>query len=79
MLFVTNNPRYAHLVGDRFVLLAGGQVAGNLTRDDVDADDLTRLIAGGDELTPHGRADRRPPGAGPLTRLGRGRRAGGVR
>jgi simple sugar transport system ATP-binding protein len=50
VLFVTNNPRYAHLVGDRFVLLAGGQVAGNLTRDDVDAADLTRLIAGGDEL-----------------------------
>jgi simple sugar transport system ATP-binding protein len=51
VLFVTNNPRYAHLVGDRFVLLAGGRVAGNLTRDDVDAADLTRLIAGGDELT----------------------------
>jgi len=51
VLFVTNNPRYAHLVGDRFVLLAGGQVAGNLTRDDIDAADLTRLIAGGDELT----------------------------
>jgi simple sugar transport system ATP-binding protein len=51
VLFVTNNPRYAHLVGDRFVLLARGQVAGNLTRDDVDAADLTRLIAGGDELT----------------------------
>jgi len=50
-LFVTNNPRYAHLVGDRFVLLAGGQVAGNLTRNDVDAADLTRLVAGGDELT----------------------------
>ena len=51
VLFVTNNPRYAHLVGDRFVLLAGGRVAGNLTRDDVDAADLTRLIAGGDELS----------------------------
>ena len=51
VLFVTNNPRYAHLVGDRFVLLAGGRVAGNLTRDDVDAADLTRLNAGGDELT----------------------------
>ena len=51
VLFVTNNPRYAHLVGDRFVLLARGRVAGNLTREDIDADDLTRLIAGGDELT----------------------------
>ncbi|MCV2490245.1 ATP-binding cassette domain-containing protein [Geodermatophilus sp. YIM 151500] len=51
VLFVTNNPRYAHLVGDRFLLLASGQVAGTLTRDDVDAADLTRLVAGGDELT----------------------------
>jgi simple sugar transport system ATP-binding protein len=51
VLFVTHNPRYAHLVGDRFLLLARGQVAGNLTRDDVDADDLTRLMAGGDELS----------------------------
>jgi simple sugar transport system ATP-binding protein len=50
VVLVTHNPRYAHLVGDRFVLLAGGQVASDLTRDDVDATDLTRLIAGGDEL-----------------------------
>ena len=50
-LYVTNNPRYAHLVGDRFVLLAGGRVAGSLTRDDVDAEDLTGLLAGGDALT----------------------------
>ena len=40
---VTNNTRYAHLIGDRFVLLAGGQVAGNLSREDVDADSLTAL------------------------------------
>jgi simple sugar transport system ATP-binding protein len=50
VVFVTHNPRYAHLVGDRFLLLAGGQVAGNLTRDDVDAEDLTRLMTGGEEL-----------------------------
>jgi simple sugar transport system ATP-binding protein len=51
VVFVTHNPRYAHLVGDRFLLLAGGQVAGNLTRDDIDAADLTRLMTGGEELT----------------------------
>jgi simple sugar transport system ATP-binding protein len=50
VVVITNNPRYAHLMGDRFLLLAGGQVAGNLTRDDVDADGLTALMAGGDQL-----------------------------
>ncbi|WP_369139349.1 ATP-binding cassette domain-containing protein [Modestobacter versicolor] len=51
VLFVTHSPQYAHLVGDRFVLLGGGRVAGDLTRDDVEVDDLTRLVAGGDELS----------------------------
>ncbi|TFV67267.1 UNVERIFIED_ORG: sugar ABC transporter ATP-binding protein [Bacillus sp. AZ43] len=51
VLLVTNNPRYAHLVGDRFLLLAHGSVAGVLTRDDVDAADLMRLMAGGEEFT----------------------------
>ena len=51
VLFVTHSPQYAHLVGDRFVLLGGGRVAGDLTREDVDAEDLTRLVAGGDELS----------------------------
>jgi simple sugar transport system ATP-binding protein len=51
VLLVTHSPQYAHLVGDRFLLLGGGRVAGDLTRQDVDVDDLTRLVAGGDELS----------------------------
>jgi simple sugar transport system ATP-binding protein len=51
VLLVTNNARYAHLVGDRFLLLAHGQVAGSLTREDVDAADLMRLMAGGEEFS----------------------------
>jgi simple sugar transport system ATP-binding protein len=51
VLVVSNNPRYAHLIGDRFLLLAHGQVAGSLTREDIDADVLTALMAGGEELT----------------------------
>ena len=47
---VTHSPQYAHLVGDRFLLLARGQLAGDLTREDVTVDDLTQLVAGGDEL-----------------------------
>ena len=51
VVFVTHSPQYAHLVGDRFVLLGGGRVAGDLTAADVDVHDLTRLVAGGDELS----------------------------
>ena len=51
VLLVTNNPRYAHLVGDRFLLLAHGRVAGTLGREDVDASDLMRLMAGGEEFS----------------------------
>ena len=50
MVFVTHSPQYTHRVGDRFLLLAGGRVAGDLTGEAVDADDPTRLITGGDEL-----------------------------
>jgi energy-coupling factor transporter ATP-binding protein EcfA2 len=66
VVFVTHSPPYAHLVGDRFRLLAGGQVAGDLTREDVDAQDLTHLVAGGDglsRLTDSLRAVRPTPGA----------------
>jgi simple sugar transport system ATP-binding protein len=51
VVLVTNNPRYAHLVGDRFLLLAHGRVAGKLSREDVDATDLMRLTAGGEEFS----------------------------
>jgi simple sugar transport system ATP-binding protein len=51
VMLVTNNPRYAHLVGDRFLLLAHGRVAGTLSREDVDASDLMRLMAGGEEFS----------------------------
>jgi simple sugar transport system ATP-binding protein len=64
VLFVTHSPQYAHLVGNRFVLLGGGRVAGDLTREDVDVDDLTRLVAGGDELSRLTDALRRPSPGG---------------
>jgi simple sugar transport system ATP-binding protein len=64
VLLVTHSPQYAHLVGNRFVLLGGGRVAGDLTRDDVDVDDLTRLVAGGDELSRLTDALRRPSPGG---------------
>jgi simple sugar transport system ATP-binding protein len=50
VLYVTNNPRLAGMVGDRFLLLAHGSVAGTFARGDIDAADLTRLMAGGEDL-----------------------------
>jgi simple sugar transport system ATP-binding protein len=50
VLYVTNNPRLAGMVGDRFLLLAHGSVAGTVARGDIDAADLTRLMAGGEDL-----------------------------
>jgi simple sugar transport system ATP-binding protein len=50
VLYVTNNPRLAGMVGDRFFLLAHGAVAGNFARGDIDTAELTLLMAGGEDL-----------------------------
>ncbi|MFE5207097.1 ATP-binding cassette domain-containing protein [Streptomyces sp. NPDC056600] len=50
VVFITHNPHHAHLVGDRFVLLKRGTMAGHYTRDRITLDELTRQMAGGDEL-----------------------------
>lgn len=50
VVFVTHNPRYAYPVGDRFLLLNRSELVANVTPDDLDLGDLTRLMAGGAEL-----------------------------
>ncbi|MFJ7136831.1 ATP-binding cassette domain-containing protein [Streptomyces fungicidicus] len=50
VVFITHNPHHAYLVGDRFVLLKRGTMAGNHTRDDITLDELTNEMAGGTEL-----------------------------
>jgi simple sugar transport system ATP-binding protein len=50
VVFITHNPHHAYLVGDRFVLLKRGTMAGHHTRADITLDELTRQMAGGDEL-----------------------------
>ncbi|AYL38688.1 ATP-binding cassette domain-containing protein [Streptomyces sp. PDY-4] len=50
VVFITHNPHHAYLVGDRFVLLKRGTMAGNHTRDDITLDELTNQMAGGTEL-----------------------------
>jgi simple sugar transport system ATP-binding protein len=50
-VFITHNPHHAHLVGDHFVILKLGQAVLDKKRDEVTLDQLTRQMAGGDELT----------------------------
>ena len=50
VVFITHNPHHAYLVGDRFILLKRGTMVGRHTREGISLDDLTRQMAGGDEL-----------------------------
>lgn len=50
VVLITHNPHHAYLVGDRFVLLKRGAMAGSHTRDEISLDELTRQMAGGNEL-----------------------------
>ncbi len=51
VVFITHNPHHAHLVADHFVILKLGQAVLDKRRDEVSLDELTRQMAGGDELT----------------------------
>jgi simple sugar transport system ATP-binding protein len=51
VVFITHNPHHAYLVGDHFIILKLGQAVLDKKRSDVGLDELTRQMAGGDELT----------------------------
>jgi simple sugar transport system ATP-binding protein len=51
VVFITHNPHHAYLVGDHFVILKLGQAVLDKKRSEVTLDQLTRQMAGGDELT----------------------------
>jgi simple sugar transport system ATP-binding protein len=51
VVFITHNPHHAYLVGDHFILLNRGRMRLDCKRADITLDDLTREMAGGDELT----------------------------
>jgi simple sugar transport system ATP-binding protein len=50
VIFITHNPHHAYPVGDRFVILNRGQSLGSFERNQIDRDELVRLMAGGREL-----------------------------
>ena len=51
VVFITHNPHHAYLVGNHFVILKLGQAVLDKHRSEVTLDELTRQMAGGDELT----------------------------
>ena len=51
VVFITHNPHHAFLVGNHFTILKLGQAVLDKKRSEVTLDELTRQMAGGDELT----------------------------
>jgi simple sugar transport system ATP-binding protein len=50
VVFITHNPHHAFLVGNHFIILKLGQAVLDKKRSEVTLDELTRQMAGGDEL-----------------------------
>ncbi len=50
VVLITHNPHHAYLVGDHFVLLKRGTMAGSHPKSGISLDELTRQMAGGAEL-----------------------------
>ncbi|OON81919.1 ABC transporter ATP-binding protein [Streptomyces tsukubensis] len=50
VVLITHNPHHAYLVGDRFVLLKRGTMAGSHLKSEIALDELTRQMSGGSEL-----------------------------
>ncbi len=50
IIFITHNEIHSQLVADRFTFLALGEVIGKGTRDDLEHDEIRRLMAGGADI-----------------------------
>lgn len=50
VVLITHNPHHAYLVGNRFVLLKRGAMAGSHLKEGLELEELIRQMAGGSEL-----------------------------
>ena len=50
VIFITHNPHHAYPVGDQFVLLNRGKLRGAYAKHETSLEELTRMMAGGEEL-----------------------------
>jgi simple sugar transport system ATP-binding protein len=51
VIFITHNVQHALPIGDTFTVLSRGRTVGTYRRHELDADELRRLMGGGEELT----------------------------
>jgi simple sugar transport system ATP-binding protein len=58
---ITHDPHHAHPVGDRFLLLDRGRSMGDFAKGELSREELTGMMAGGDELTELAEELERPP------------------
>ena len=50
VIFITHNPHHAFPVGDRFVILKRGRMMGSYKKSETSLEQLTTMMAGGEEL-----------------------------
>jgi simple sugar transport system ATP-binding protein len=50
VIFISHNPHHAYMVGDHFILLNRGRMTLDCRAEDINLDELTQEMAGGDEL-----------------------------
>ncbi|HET9921559.1 MAG TPA: ATP-binding cassette domain-containing protein [Ktedonobacteraceae bacterium] len=50
VIFITHNPHHAYPIGDRFTLLNRGRSLGTFTKSEISREELTSMMAGGEEL-----------------------------
>jgi simple sugar transport system ATP-binding protein len=50
VIFITHNPHHAYPVGDRFVILNRGKLAGDWRKSEISRDELVKQMSGGAEL-----------------------------
>lgn len=50
VIFITHNPHHAYPIGDRFTLLNRGRNMGTFTKSEISREELTSMMAGGEEL-----------------------------
>ncbi|HEY6408037.1 MAG TPA: ATP-binding cassette domain-containing protein, partial [Ktedonobacteraceae bacterium] len=71
VIFITHNPHHAFPIGDHFTLLNRGRSMGTFAKSEISREELTSMMAGGEELEEHlgkllaFRADRRILDLGP--------------